>query len=110
MASQVAPRQRRTGLVPLWRNRKTVSCTTCGKSIIWALTETGKRMPVDAQQNALGRVLLCYEVDGLNNAVGEQLVVAAPADHPGWPRWSNHFATCTKATPFRRRQADRGEL
>jgi hypothetical protein len=108
----IAPGRRRiSGLVPTSRKgeRLLTCCTDCLARVVWAVTERGRRMPVDANQDITGNLVLCYEVDGLERPVSGQLVVAAPADYVG-PRWLSHFATCPKASRFRRARAQRGEL
>jgi hypothetical protein len=101
-------RRRVRGVVPQpLSKRKPPTCSACGARLIWAVTERGARMPVDANQNLTGNLVLCYEVDALERPVSGQLVVAAPAGYEG-SRWLSHFATCPKASTYRRREAQRG--
>ena len=62
-------------------------CKSCGAEIIWTLTESGKRMPVDAEP-----------------ALRSAVFLERPADHPVQrahvgPAHLSHFAT----VPERRR-------
>jgi hypothetical protein len=98
-------RRRKTGVVAVGRSK----CVSCSAPLIWAQTERGKRMPVDAQLNSTGNLVLCFEVDQFDRPVSGQLVVTAPEGYAG-PRWLSHFATCPKAALWQRRNALRGEL
>jgi hypothetical protein len=104
-----APTRRRVnGLVPSRKGQRP-TCAECLAPLVWATTERGQRMPVNANQDITGNLVLCYEVDALERPASAQLVVAAPVDYRG-PRWLSHFATCPKASTFRRTRAQRGEL
>lgn len=98
------------GLVPASsKEKRPPRCEACFARLVWAVTERGQRMPVDANQDITGNLVLCFEVDQLGRPTSAQLVVIAPADYVG-PRWLSHFATCPKATLYRRTRALRGEL
>jgi hypothetical protein len=71
------------------------ACRSCGAEVFWAVTASGKRMPVDADVTADGNVSI--GPDGLAYVV--------PAGHvasPAYPRYTSHFATCPNAAHHRR--------
>lgn len=71
-------------------------CKYCGRAIVWATTDSGKRMPVDVEPVELGNVRL---VDGPNGLIAK---VTVPAMIPEGERYRSHFATCPKAREARR--------
>jgi hypothetical protein len=68
-------------------------CKTCGKEIVWAKTITGKSIPLDAEPDPGGNIVL---MDW-----GLALVVK-PSEHPGRPRYLSHFVTCPDAGKHRK--------
>jgi hypothetical protein len=64
-------------------------CRTCKRPIVWAITATGKRIPLDPEPVKGGNLRL---VDGR---------ALAARDEPG-PRFVTHFATCPFASEHRR--------
>jgi hypothetical protein len=74
-------------------------CRGCGGSIVWALTDGGRRMPVDAQAVAGGELELFEEYfPGGGEPVdpGVQRVRSRPADRPASsPAWRCHWITCS---------------
>lgn len=80
-------------------------CRGCGAAIIWALTDRGKRAPIDAQPYPDGNMFLYYDEDG--EAAGRPRVTSLAAHHlatgfvvPPTERRKNHFATCPEADRF----------
>jgi len=65
------------------------SCESCKAPILWAVTESGKRMPLDAKPEK--RILL--EEDGCQPPVAHVIDV-----------YVSHFATCPQAAQHRRRR------
>lgn len=65
-------------------------CRSCGAPIIWASTERGKAMPVDAQTTLDGNLVLDA---GIARVVGH-----------GAGQYVSHFATCANAAQHRRRR------
>ena len=102
----------RTGHLP--RQRPPTRCDRCDALVVWAENDRGRRVPVDATQVLPGlgaNLVLWYEVDLLNQPVGTQRVsFATPEQLRTGPVWWLHFATCPRATVYRRMQALRGEL
>lgn len=73
----------------------TAKCGHCPRLIVWARTDAGKPMPVDADYSTAGNVMLYRDDDGVVRAkVGKagQLPMDAP---PGAELHMPHFATCT---------------
>lgn len=81
-------------------------CRACGASIIWALTDRGKRAPIDAEPNPeRGNMVLWYDDGG--DAAGEPRVSSVASVElitggtvPMRERRLNHFATCPEADRF----------
>jgi hypothetical protein len=71
------------------------TCSTCGGQIIWARTETGKRMPLDANPSSDGNLTLT--TDGLLPTARS----IAHGHRPGQLLFKSHFATCKHATLHR---------
>lgn len=67
-------------------------CRSCNAPIIWALTESGRQMPVDAEPSERGNLMLVRQ--------GTSVVVKVQAPAPGLHR--PHFATCPQAESWRR--------
>ena len=89
-------------------------CTSCGAKLIWALTDSGRHMPVDPEpvpaalipEARNGNVVLWYEVDDKDQPIGQQCVSYATEEQkrdPKVPLWTSHFATCPNAVAHRRR-------
>jgi hypothetical protein len=68
-------------------------CRSCDAPIVWALTEKGARMPLDAEPTPAGSLVL---VDGIARRpqIGE--------DVP-YLQYVSHFATCPNADRHRKR-------
>jgi hypothetical protein len=72
------------------------TCRSCRAEIVWALTDKGARMPVDAKSATDGNLVLYRQG-------GEQRVrsVRLPEDQLR-PRHTSHFATCPNADHHRK--------
>lgn len=70
----------------------TVPCARCGDSIMWAITERGRRMPLDPEPNPRGNVSLVITREGLR----AQVVSLVSADNQEG-LYMPHFATCGSA-------------
>jgi hypothetical protein len=77
-------------------------CASCHWPVRWVETETGKRMPIDAAPNPLGRlVLVRHETSA--GPVGPWYVHVLGRDefHEG-DRYISHFASCPHARTWRK--------
>lgn len=81
---------------------RVAKCSTCSEHIVWAVTETGKRMPVDAAMRNDGNVRLVREPDGTVRAI----VGAITDPLYGGHGFVSHFATCGQAAQHRRAVAE----
>lgn len=87
---------------------KVGKCSSCGRPVIWAETEKGRRMPMDAEPKEAGAFLL--EERGWDEKHNEDhaplaryAVNLAEAKQLGLPLYTSHFATCKFAEMHRRR-------
>lgn len=79
-------------------------CRSCGAKVIWTITVTGKRMPVDAEPCATGN-LYVFAPDDPQGAL--ESVPVSSADPRAVKardrsRFVSHFATCPAADSHRR--------
>jgi hypothetical protein len=74
-------------------------CRSCHAPVFWVLTETGKRMPLDADPVSGGKMIL-YD----NNTRAR----VAKNGEPG-PRYMPHFATCPQVDDWRPKSRHRYE-
>jgi hypothetical protein len=75
----------------------TEKCKGCPKQIVWAVTERGKRMPVDPEPAPGGNVLLTEQYG--------QLTAVVVKPHRAFGRTDlhmSHFVTCPNADQLRR--------
>ena len=83
---------------------ETKYCRSCGAEVIWAVTENGKRMPVDAMPREDGNIMLTHYPDGqiaadyVNPTLFEEWDVPAPEPR----RYVSHFATCSQSKQWRK--------
>jgi hypothetical protein len=88
----------------------TTRCRSCNAELIWATTEKGKQIPLDAEPGADGNIRLeerSYPVYGRGPLVREEIVLTAvPAPYEGEERQGDrylaHFATCKDAKKWRK--------
>lgn len=71
------------------------TCSTCGAHIVWVITPTGKKMPVDAAPSERGTLRVFWD-DG-----ADSLRAVVDRGHEG-DRYLSHFATCAHANDHRR--------
>lgn len=79
------------------------ACRSCGAAVVWAVTGTGKRLPLDAEPVDGGNVLLAPAAPGqtpLATVVGKRGQPSIFGDDG--PRYTSHFATCPQADAHRR--------
>lgn len=74
------------------------SCSSCHAPIIWAKTQKGKPMPLDAEPSEKGNIVL---TDGVAVYLTKEALAHVPPA-PGERRYVSHFATCVDAAKFRR--------
>lgn len=65
-------------------------CHSCGAPIVWALTEKGKRMPLDADAGA---------TEGVRYRVVDGDAIRCVDNEPGH---ISHFATCPNSAQHRK--------
>ena len=75
-------------------------CRSCGSGIIWAITQTGKRIPVDADPTPDGSVRLVDEDGTVYARVRNKNHAKDPT---GTTLRTSHFATCPHAADWRKR-------
>lgn len=76
-------------------------CRSCDAEIVWAVSEAGKRMPLDAKPFPGGNVEM-IGADAAGTPVARVLSPGAP-NETGADRHVSHFATCAQAGSWRRR-------
>jgi hypothetical protein len=69
-------------------------CKSCDAEIVWAITTSGKKMPVDVTPSSIGNVVLA--LDGMN------LYATVTSQDDPRPRHTSHFATCPHAATHRK--------
>lgn len=69
-------------------------CRSCGAEIVWAKTETGKSIPIDAEPVNEGNIHL---KDGV--AYVDKSCMGLPGPH-----YKSHFATCPHAAKHRKKE------
>jgi hypothetical protein len=79
------------------------TCRSCGAPIIWAHTQSEKRIPLDAEPDPGGMITLTEDKWGRKRADFLKLTPLFPPP-PADERYTSHFATCREATKWRRRQ------
>jgi hypothetical protein len=79
-------------------------CKRCGDPVVWAVTEAGKRMPVDLEPTEGGTIELTPGRRPAAIVHSKQAAAAAAAS--GTPLRTSHFATCRRADRHRRRIDD----
>lgn len=78
-------------------------CRSCGAPVIWTVTSKGKRMPVDAEPNPAGNVVLQSQPEGPPLAVYYSGKAGAPPTaYSPRERHTSHFANCKQAGEWRR--------
>jgi hypothetical protein len=84
-------------------------CRSCGAPIVWAETEAGRRMPVDADTDPDGNVLVVPDpVTGELVALIDSEAKPLAKRERTWPegtRHRSHFATCPNASTHRKKVA-----
>lgn len=76
-------------------------CRSCGHEVVWAITSTGKKMPMDVPNDPKGTFVLFALADG-DNYRAEKFSAENPAHSNLKKRFTSHFATCPQADAHRR--------
>ena len=79
---------------------KPTSCGSCGAPIVWAKTQRGERMPIDAEPSDTGNVLLTGQPPQRRAGVLSR-GQAEGARAVGQRLHLSHFATCPHAGSHR---------
>jgi hypothetical protein len=80
-------------------------CRSCSAKIEWAVTEAGKKMPLDPVPDRKGNVVKTgARVDGLPEV---HVINSRDEVDPETPRYTAHFATCPMAAAHRKDRARR---
>lgn len=74
------------------------TCSSCGASIVWVVTATGKRMPIDPQPVEGGNL----ELEGNRGGHVARYVKPEQGGLFGRPRYVSHFASCPHAAQHRK--------
>jgi hypothetical protein len=72
---------------------KLTECRSCGEPIFWTETVNGKRMPMDAEPDPLGKFVLEDE--------GGETPTAVYSPFESGDRYASHFASCPDALRWR---------
>lgn len=79
-------------------------CRSCGAEIVWAKTQNGKNIPIDAQSHEAGNIMLVAATSTILEPP-YAVILRTIADMAGVPPEKlhrTHFATCPKAADWRR--------
>lgn len=68
-------------------------CRSCGAALLWATTEAGRTMPLDAEPTPTGDFVIY-------GATAVKIPRGGTADPP---RYTSHFVTCPNAAQHRRK-------
>lgn len=80
-----------------------VECRSCKALMFWVITKNGKPMPVDAQPDPGGGLVLTLRyADGKPQLHAEPYVKTDAAHQGGRNRYTSHFATCPQRNEHRR--------
>jgi len=78
-------------------------CRSCNAPLLWALTEKGRRMPLDEEPYGGPEPSGLFVLRGRDQLV-PTAVAATPDAFPGEPLFRSHFASCPNAASHRRRR------
>jgi len=73
-------------------------CRSCGAHIRWAVTEKGRRIPLDLQPSSEGNIEI------RNNAFGQPRAVVTGKGDDENRKFISHFATCPNSSAHRRQR------
>jgi hypothetical protein len=75
------------------------ACRSCGADIIWARTERGSKMPLDAEPVTEGQHR--FVLRDRSSSEGPLAIAAWGLDPKTDPHYVSHFATCPNADQHR---------
>lgn len=81
-------------------------CRSCKAEIVWAITERGKRMPVDKLPSKKGNLMLVWrtgEVTPLAVYLTTEQIAAFDGSLQRHRMHLSHFVTCKEADKWRKR-------
>lgn len=80
-------------------------CRSCNAKILWAVTEKGKRMPVDAVASEKGNIFLQHRpnLEPLAVYMTDQQRDSAKGTLMEHRMYTSHFATCPQAKKWRKK-------
>lgn len=84
------------------RRAATPRCKSCGAPILWAITEAGKRMPLDYDEHEGGNVFLFKPKPGNKEPFRCRIGRQEDPTPQFTTRHFSHFATCPNASDHRR--------
>lgn len=79
----------------------TERCSSCGAAIFWAISVNGNRVPINAEPDEDGNVLVMQSRSNPDNKKCTVLTRACEK-MPGRRYFTSHFATCVNAAKHRR--------
>lgn len=78
------------------------TCSSCRARITWAKSSvTGKKMPIDAEPDVAGNIVLLQPTTPGAAVVAMALTKAQLAEPASEPRYKSHFVTCPQASSWR---------
>jgi DNA polymerase III subunit epsilon len=75
------------------------ACASCGAAVIWTITETGQRAPIDAEPHEAGTIFISPGSPPVSSVLTGSTLIAAISDKAKLHR--SHFATCPNAAAHR---------
>ena len=83
------------------------TCSSCGADIVWTVTVTGKRMPLDVQERAGATFVVHIPSDPRKPlqalaATSETARLLIGRELASRPRFDSHFATCPSSDQHRK--------
>jgi hypothetical protein len=81
----------------------TARCRSCQAPVIWAVSASGRPMPLDPDPRPDGTLILIETDPPTALRVGDGSKEAQTAARRQQPRYAAHFASCPDAAKWRRR-------
>ncbi len=77
------------------------ACSGCGADIVWGITKSGARMPVDPEPVNGGNLVKTH---------ADPLMVKVVRPEPDVMRYVSHYVTCPYAARFRKSAGVKGKV